>query len=147
MPLREVWDRELRNSGFHADYSFHGPELRLLRPVRVYTVEEELRLVNRALAYHDALAALVTVSKESYTEPIQIPVSPGFSHDQEEMATVMVKEGRGVIGLKDSWTTEQLAEGKIPFCIANFTPKDLALRLQDPTRARFPAEDREGTEG
>ena len=143
IPLREVWDRELRNAVFHADYSFHGPELRLFDPVRVYPIEDELRLVNRALAYHEALKALIDEHRASYTEPRQIPVPPGYSDDPDEIATIMVKDGRGVIGLKDSWTREQLVAGKVPFCLGRFTPRDAALRIQDPTLARFPAEDRE----
>jgi hypothetical protein len=140
-PLKEIWDRELRNGVFHADYSFHGAELRLLNPLRIYTLDDQLRLQNRALAYHEALAAVNQAHRESYTEPVQIPVTPEFSHDPEEVATVMVKDGRGVIGLKDSWTREQIAAGKVPFCLARFTMRDEALHLQDPARAHFPAEE------
>lgn len=144
-PLREIWDRELRNAVFHADYSFHGMELRLRHPLRIYTLENQLLLQNRGLAYHSALAMLDQCYRESYKEPFQIPVSPGFSHDPDEMATVMVKDGHGVIGLKDSWTREQIAAGKITFCLARFTPRDEALHLEDPARAHFPSEDPEKT--
>jgi len=139
-PLDEIWDRDLRNAVFHADYTFHGAELRLLDPARIYSLEDELRLVNRALAYHASLQALNEGYRARYKAPIQIALPPGFSCDPEELATVMVKDGWGVIGLKDSWTPEQIAAGKVPFCIARLTQQDTRLQRQDPTRAHFPAE-------
>jgi hypothetical protein len=49
-PVREVWDRELRNAVFHADYSIHGPETRIPAKGKAYSQDEVQTLVNRALA-------------------------------------------------------------------------------------------------
>src|SRR6266481_2584039 len=55
-PMREVWDRDLRNAIFHSDYSLHGGEVRFKKDGRytAYSHEEILTLVNRALAYFPA---------------------------------------------------------------------------------------------
>ena len=58
IPLEEVWDHELRNAVFHSDYVLHGSELRTLNPVRTFSEGDILTLVNRAVAYHSALAMI-----------------------------------------------------------------------------------------
>lgn len=147
-PLGEFWNRELRNAVLHGDYAFHGRELRILHPMRTYTYEDELRFAGRALAYHDALASLDHAYILGYDRPLQIAVSIEFSEDPDERATVMVKDGHGVVGLKDSWTREELAAGRTPWLMARLTPEDARLLREDPTRARFPAEQKkESTRG
>jgi hypothetical protein len=49
-PLREVWDRELRNAVFHADYTIHGSETRIPTKGKSYSHDEIQTLVNRSLA-------------------------------------------------------------------------------------------------
>jgi hypothetical protein len=58
--MREIWDRELRNAIFHSDYSVHGAEVRFKKDgyPQVYGHEQITTLVNRALAYFDALRFL-----------------------------------------------------------------------------------------
>lgn len=53
-PLDEVWDRELRNAVFHADYTIHGGVTRIPAQGKRYTHAEIQTLVNQALAYHEA---------------------------------------------------------------------------------------------
>jgi hypothetical protein len=38
-------------------------------------------------------------------------------NDPNERAIVMVREGHGVIGLKDAWTAEELQAGRMPWRI------------------------------
>jgi hypothetical protein len=57
-PIREVWDRDLRNAVFHADYSIHGSKTRIPGKGKSYSHDETQTLVNRALAYHGALAVI-----------------------------------------------------------------------------------------
>src|SRR5262249_18512471 len=95
-PLREIWDRDLRNSIFHADYSLYGGELRTLKPLRRYTNREVGILVNRAWAYFQSISTLLQTSVASYDEPVLIEgVYPGFSRDPEDRARVIVREGHG----------------------------------------------------
>ncbi len=58
VPMKEAWNRNFRNSIFHADYSFHGPEMQTIRPTRIYPHDETMTLTNRAIAYQEALSVL-----------------------------------------------------------------------------------------
>src|SRR5437773_6467847 len=119
VPLREVWDRVLRNTSFHADYSVTRSGVRTVNPGREYSWAEYDNLVNGALAYHRAFSELYKLYVGSYDRPIEIPVHPGFSPDPDEHAIVVVHKGHGVIGVKDAWTREQLTfEG--PLDLANY---------------------------
>jgi hypothetical protein len=139
-PLREIWDRNLRNAVFHADYTLRRDEVRTLNPARVYDHDEIMTLVNRAIAYHHALAELYQVHIGSYAKPEVINVHPGFSRDPEERAVVIVREGYGAVGLKDAWTPEQVRRGKIRHRIGRFTPEEWQLLETDPALALLPAE-------
>ena len=136
--LQEVWNREFRNAIFHADYSFYGSELRTVRPMRTYTSDELMTILNRALAYHEALATLYKLNIASYHEPEEIPVHPEFSQNPEERAVVIVREGHGATGLKDALTSEQITAGKITFRVGRFTPEELILLDSDHTLALLP---------
>ncbi|MEK6710979.1 MAG: hypothetical protein AABZ64_10410, partial [Nitrospinota bacterium] len=138
LPLKEAWDRYFRNAIFHADYTLYGDEVRTIRPLKSYSNEEVLILINRALAYHDALANLRKMHLESYTEPVIIPVHPDFSSDPDERATVIVREDYGATGLKDAWTSSELAAGKIRFRLGRFLPGETALLDANPELALLP---------
>ena len=139
VPLRDVWDRVLRNASFHADYSVARSGLRTLNPAREYSWVEYDNLVNDAVAYHDAFSRLYELYVGSYDRPIEIPGHPGFSPDPDERAIVMVREGHGVIGVKDAWTREQLQHGKISFRLVRYFHDEARLLEEDPMRALFPA--------
>ena len=137
-PLQEIWNREFRNAIFHADYSFYGSELRTVRPMQTYTHDEHMTILNRALAYHEALAHLYNTSIASYHKPEVIPVYPKFSQDPEERAVVIVREGYGATGLKDAWTLQQIAAGRITFRIGRFSPEEVGLLDRNRTLALLP---------
>lgn len=137
-PLHEIWNRDLRNAIFHADYSIHGGVLRTIRPTKSYTHDEVMTLVNKALAYHEALGGLYRLHISSYKEPKIIDVSPGFSPDPEEHAVVIVRAGYGAAGIKDAWSKEQLAVEKIPHRIGRFTIEEIKLLNQNRTLALLP---------
>ncbi len=134
-PPREVYDRALRNAVFHADYSLHGGEVRLPQEAARYTHDQVMERVNQALAYFDALTILFDIHVKSYSEPVRIPVSPTFAHGAEEEATVIVRRGHGIVGIKHSLTDAQMAAGGIPWRVGIFTPTELALLDADPHRA------------
>ena len=88
--MREVWDRELRNAIFHSDYSLHGGEVRFKKDGRytAYSDEQILTLVNRALAYFNALRILRSAHIGSYTGPKEIIVHPQMAGPPGERAIV-----------------------------------------------------------
>src|SRR5262249_6510893 len=142
-PLQEIWDREFRNAIFHSDYSVHGGEVRFRKnglPVK-YDHDKVVTLVNRALAYFDALKFLRSLCIKSYTQPKAIPMHPENAAFPNEQAIVMVREGHGAIGLKSAWNLEQLQSGHIPWHFGHFSQEEMKLAGADPMRAFFPAKD------
>ncbi|HWX18786.1 MAG TPA: hypothetical protein VN578_02660 [Candidatus Binatia bacterium] len=116
-PLKEIWDRALRNSVFHADYGLHGNSVIIPSAFRTYTHDQIMQLINRALAYHHALVKLIEIYRETYERPTVIAVHPRFGHFPNEKATVVVREGAGAIGLKDAWTLDAIGRGHIPWFV------------------------------
>jgi hypothetical protein len=66
--LDGIWNRELRNSVVHADYTLHGSEIRLIGDGSVVTLEEFGDLSGRAHAFHDAMIGLRRFYRGLYTE-------------------------------------------------------------------------------
>jgi hypothetical protein len=135
VPLREIWDGDLRNAVFHADYTLYGDVVRLPRMGKEYPHEEIERLVVRALCCHRALEAFRTGSMEQYTEPKLISAgefAPG------ESAVVIVRRGYGAVGVKHAHTREEIARGAIPFRMGIFTEEERALLDSDPELAILP---------
>ena len=138
VPLTEVWDRELRNAVFHADYTIYGDEVRILNPPKRYSQEETALLVDRALAYHSALSTLFSISVGGYKEPKVIPNSPRFTSDPQLRCVVIVREDYGAVGVKDAWTPQQLKAGKIPIRLGRFTREEVRMLDEDHTLAILP---------
>jgi hypothetical protein len=110
-------------------------------PVK-YDHQKILTLVNRALAYFDALKFLRSQCIKSYTQPKTISMHPENAAFPNEQAIVMVREGHGAIGLKHAWTPEELKRGHIPWSYGRFTLEEMLQRGADPERAFFPAKNR-----
>ena len=138
VPMREAWNPDFRNAIFHADYCLYGSEVRTIRPLKRYDQEEVLTIVNRALAYHEALSGLRRGHVANYSEPERIACDPSFSDDPDETAVVIVRRGFGAVGIKDGWTKEQLGDGKIPFRLGRFTVEESKMLESDPTLAVLP---------
>lgn len=138
IPLKEVWDRELRNAVFHSNYVLYGSEVRILNPSRTFSDDEILTLVNRAVAYHSALAMIFKLAIEAYDEPTTIPTSPHFRGDSELRWRIVVREGYGVAGVKDAWSCAQLRSGKITVRVGRFFEDELRMLNSDPTLDRLP---------
>ena len=138
-PIREVWDRDLRNAVFHADYTIHGSEIRLPAKGKAYTHDEIQTLVNRAIAYHEALAMLRKFYVGSYEEAALLPLHPDHVTHPGESAMVLVREGHGAIGVKHAYTAEEVAAGAIAWHLARVYPDEAAAIQADPTLAKLPA--------
>lgn len=135
-PVREIWDNQLRNAVFHADYSLCGGEVRTRG--KTYEHEEILNLVNRALAYHEALALLVEQNRLGYQEPKLLALHTDAG-GPEECGVVMVRDGVGAIGFKHPYTAEEIARGAIAWSMARLFPDEAAALREDPELAHFPA--------
>lgn len=135
-PMREAWNRDFRNAIFHADYTLYGSEVRTMRPTRAYEHDEYLTLVNRALASHEAMTILRNCHIGSYTEPVRISGDPEF---EDGDFIVMVREGHGVIGLRDAWTDDEIKRGRIPHYIGRFTRTEQKMLRADNRIVRFPS--------
>lgn len=138
VPIREVWDYELRNAVFHADYSLYGGEVRIPRRA-AYSHEQIMMRVNQAIAYHEALAALVKGYRRSYDEPERVLVHPELANEPDEAMTVMIRAGEGAIGLRYVYTAEEVAAGAIPAYLARLYPEEAAAVQADATLVLLPA--------
>lgn len=137
-PLANIFDKELRNAIFHSDYSIYDDEVRISSPTKVYQISEVMKLINKTLAYHEVIVRLVKMYKATYDKPEVIDVHPEFSKDPDETVVVMVRKGTGAIGIKDNWTPEEIARGKIPFRLCRLLPYEQKMLQKDPTLAEFP---------
>jgi hypothetical protein len=113
--LKDIWDAKLRNSIFHADYGLQGDSVIVPSVSRRYTHDQIMTIINRALAFHHALIKLIEIYRETYERPISLAVHPRFGHFPDEKATVVVREGTGAIGVKASWSPEDISRGRIPW--------------------------------
>ena len=135
--LGQIWDRELRNAIFHADYALDGAEVHLPGGGGFRTGDEIEELSGKATAYHDAVAGLRSFHLHSYTEPKRIPAG-AISADPDEELVVIVREGDGAVGLKDGFTPEELAAGAIRFRYAKVSLDEVELLEDDPQLAKLP---------
>ncbi|MFH1375724.1 MAG: hypothetical protein ABIH35_03590, partial [Patescibacteria group bacterium] len=95
-----------------SDYSIYGSEL---RTSRVYEREEKLKLLNRCIAYYEAITNLYDAHIEEYQETKLIDPHPDFQTHPDEKIRIVVRKGHGVVAIKDNWTKKELAAGRIPY--------------------------------
>lgn len=138
-PLKEIWDRNLRNAISHSDYIFHFGEVHIRE--RIYTHEEIMTIVTRAVVYHVALSGLYELYIQSYSKPVMIFTHPDFSGGHAEKAMVIVRDGHGAVGLKAAWSEKELKQGKINWRIGRFTKQESDLLDRNPTLALLPKRD------
>ncbi|HLY95102.1 MAG TPA: hypothetical protein VKP14_09670, partial [Gaiellaceae bacterium] len=101
--------------------------------------EEIQTLVNRALAYHEAMAFLVRSYRRGYEDPIELDVHPEAATEPGEKVTVVVRDGDGAIGVRYVHTAEEVAAGAIPAYFARLFPEESQAMRDDPTLVRLPA--------
>jgi hypothetical protein len=134
--LSAIWHRQLRNGVFHADYTLHGSEIRLVGDGEVLGLEEFAALSGRAHGYHDAMIGLRRYYRGLYPEPKIVPAGP-IAPGQN--LTIIVREGYGAVGIKDALTPAERAAGGIPFRYARLFPEEMAMIDADPELALLPA--------
>lgn len=122
----DFYDNHLRNAVFHCDFTFYNQEVRTLNPDRIYSYNEVLTLFNKALGYSDAFDFIVDNYRKAYTKPIKIP-TPGYFGSPEEKAQLIIRQGEGVVGLKDAFSKKELSRGKINWRISKLLPYEIDL--------------------
>jgi hypothetical protein len=131
-PFKDIFDKELRNAISHSDYSLYKGEVRInKKDLKIYKHEEIQALINKAIAYFDAIKFLISLHIHSYQKPKVIPVHSEFSQDPQEKAITIIRKDYGLVGIKDNWTEEELKRGKIPFRIGRFHKYELELLNKD----------------
>ena len=139
IPFTEVWDRNLRNAVFHADYALYGSSVRITDPGKEYSGQEIDVLFHRALAYQTSLSTVFRLYVSSYTEPRIIPTSAHFEGDPELQWVVIIRDGYGAAGVKDAWTSAELSRGKIRLRVGRFYEDERQMLDADPALARLSA--------
>ena len=147
VPLKEAWNRGLRNAIGHSDYTVHGPELRTIRPTGSYSRDELFSQIASGVAYQAALSTLYEYHVAAYTEPKLVRLHPGWGLPEAARGLVVVRENYGVTGLKQAMSREQVARGGIQFSLAKGTREELDALSADPELAFLPARSEENSEG
>jgi hypothetical protein len=75
----------------------------------------------------------------SYTEPVGVRVHPEAASEENEEMVVIVREGRGAVGLRYVHTPEEVAAGAIPAWLARLYPDEVEAVQADPTLVVLPA--------
>ena len=138
----DLWDKQLRNSIFHSDYSFYGEYTRTRNPFREFTGKEINEKINKTLAYLDSMRAIHKNFISSYEEPCLVDLPKTFSGRQSEKARVIVRKKHGAVGIKDNYSIEELRKGFIPFRLGRFYDYEIELLNKDSELALLPAYDK-----
>lgn len=129
-PFHETFDKDLRNAIFHADFTVYKGEVRInLRngSKKIYTQEEMLKIINKMFAFLVAFENIILYYKQSYESPkiINTPAKAGF--DDNEKAVTILRSGDGLVGLKDTFTQEEIENGKIPWHFGKFRKYEIEI--------------------
>ncbi|TAE80792.1 MAG: hypothetical protein EAZ74_06115 [Alphaproteobacteria bacterium] len=142
-PIDEVYNKDLRNAIFHSDYSIADDGTFITRePYKKYYHDEKLTFVNKALAYLESLRILRQMHISSYKFPKYIAV-PKHWENQNEQAVTIIRDGYGVVGLKNTWSRTQIKNGAVGWHVANVTEKESLLLRKNAHRKLFILPNRE----
>lgn len=139
--LKSIFNRELRNSIFHSDYSLFNGELRLIKERKIFKNLDFVEIVNKGFAYYMSFSNILRHNIQSYSEPKVIPVHPEFSDDPNETAITIIRKGDGLVGLKD-FQRSKSGDEYISYQIGKFTNKDSKLLSKDPLNTLLPSDSR-----
>lgn len=126
--FEDFYDNHLRNAIFHCDFTFYNHEVRILNPDKIYSYSQILALFNKAWGYSDAFDFIVNNYQAEYSKPIKIPV-PSYFGPQKEKAQLIIRKGKGVIGLKNAFSKKELSQGKIDWRLSR--PLTYEVKLID----------------
>jgi hypothetical protein len=102
-PFKDAFDLKLRNAIDHADYSFKEGAVTIIDdagPPKIYSQQQVVDLMNKALAFHEVLTKLKKHYQGYYEQPTVIDSSPGFGGGKPMKMTLIVRKRHGVIGVR-----------------------------------------------
>ncbi len=137
-PLREAWNRDLRNSIGHSDFTILGSELRTMRPPGSYSRDELFSQIASGVADHAALSTLYEYHVASYESPKLVPLHPGWGLPGAQ-GLVVIREAYGLTGLKRAMSREDVANGGIQFSFIRGTREELDALAADPELGLLPS--------
>ncbi len=134
IPLNEVFDRELRNSIFHSNYTIYGGEIRAYRQ---FTRDETYLILNKVLAYFESLKILYNNAIKEYQESKVVDLPSRFSYQQGRL---IVRKNHGLIGVKDNLTSEEIMRRNLPFHMGKFRYHEMQILRRNPTINEMPVD-------
>jgi hypothetical protein len=131
-PVKDIFDKNLRNSIFHSDYSIYQKEIRAYKR---FSSDETYLILNKALAYFESFKILYFQAIKDYSESKLVELPSRFSFKN---GALIVRKDHGLIGFKDNHTKEQLKAGALPFRMGTFKYHELEILKRDSTVCNMP---------
>lgn len=122
IPINEIFNKDLRNSIFHSDYSIYKGCLRTKDPLKEFNRTETYDLINKSMAYFQTLKFLFEKSISDYKEPKDIIFPVGSN---AKTGKVIVRKNFGVVGLCDN--IDNIPTRALPFRIGKFKDYEVAI--------------------
>lgn len=107
--LKTMHSSTLRNGVFHGNYSIaddHSIEIYHRDDYKKYKRDEWHNKVNMAIAFYECVQSLKKQYISSYIAPEEVDLHPNFSDSGEEKALTIIRNGHGVVGLRESPLTK-----------------------------------------
>lgn len=105
-PFSDVYDARLRNAIGHGDYAIKS-DTRIGVTIsgdggfaKLYTDQEVMDYVHKAMALHVAIRQLSSEYTAKYPRSSVIKSSPGFGHGEPKSVTLITRANHGVIGIR-----------------------------------------------
>jgi len=136
-PLKDVFERELRNAIFHSDYCLFNGDLRLTKQKKTLKNDQFIEIVDKGFAYFTAMSTLIRFYISSYKEPKVIKVHPSLSSDPNETAITIIREGYGLVGIKDHHRLKS-GDEYVSYRLGKFYKGESELLDKNPTLAKLP---------
>jgi hypothetical protein len=136
IPIKEVFDRELRNSIFHSDYSIYNGAINT--PQKHIKRDETYLLIKRAFAYFEAIKYLYYRSIGDYDKPKIVQIPNYYSSTPHSQGVAVTRKNYGLIGIKDNLSQKELHKGSIPFLIGRYKKHELKILELKPSIAEMP---------
>lgn len=132
-PIKDIYDRELRNSIFHSDYNIYNQEM---RSYKNFSDDETYSIINKTIAYFKVYKFLYETAIQEYEIPKLIAV-PSYFNDNE-FATTISRKGYGLVGIKDNYSKEDYENRVMPWHIVSLHGYELRMLKDDRTINQFP---------
>jgi len=140
LPLKDVFDRNLRNAIFHADYSLYADKVRLVKQKSEYSLDKIRGIMLKGGAYYQAIVTIFNYHIGTYNKPKIVPVHKNFGTHPNENAAIIIRKGYGLIGFKDNWTTEELRKGYMSYMWGRFHKYELERLNKDLSLTVLPSD-------